>query len=69
MEKRKWYYHPAQVRFHDERMMKDEWCGGIAYHDFIICGCCGSITKLEDEDVQILEELPWINVSREIIGE
>lgn len=69
MTTKSWYGKPTQVHFHDEGMAEDEWCGGIAYHDYIICGCCGSIIELDNEDVQILEELPWINVSHEIIGE
>jgi hypothetical protein len=55
------------------------WRGGIAYHDFIICGCCGAIMPIEDiiEEANefgvhfddAIKELEWIDISDEIAGE
>ena len=41
--------------------------GGIAFGGSVICGCCGEVVRLEYVD--ILEELPWVNISEEIIGD
>ena len=38
---KKYYNKPTQVKFYD--VDNDLWVGGIAYHDEIICGCCGGI--------------------------
>lgn len=52
---------PTQVLFIDE---EDTLCAGIAYDDVIICACCGSV--YEQEEVEILCELPWVNFSQVI---
>ena len=40
-----YYGTPCQVRFYD--ISRDEMIGGIAYHDFIICGSTGNILPIE----------------------
>lgn len=62
------YYVPTQVKFQnsDPLIGDDRVLGGIAYHDFVICGECG--LRLDLDEVIILEELPWISISDEIKG-
>lgn len=72
-----YYTDPTQVRFYDAN--DGIWRGGIAYNDFIICGCCGAKLWIEDiisdakkfgmhfDDAII--EMEWIDISKEIIGE
>ena len=65
-----YYGTPCQVRFYETFTAKYYY--GIAYHDFIICGCCGEVRKIEDiikdaENVGIhwddaIVELEWINL-------
>ena len=44
--------------------------GGILLDDDnIICGCCGGLFKKDDPNVEIIEELEWIDISNEILGE
>ena len=72
-----YYKTPCQVRFYDA--YDGEWRGGIAYQDFIVCGCCGAIMPIEDiiEDAKqcmlhfdkAIVELEWIDISDEIKGE
>lgn len=40
------YDEPKQVRFYVDA--EEGYCGGIAYHDEIICGCCGGIFEIAD---------------------
>lgn len=52
------------------------YIGGIAYHDEVICGCCGGIMKIEElyalgaemgiSEKDIIAPLPWIDISEEI---
>lgn len=54
-------------------------CGGIAYHDEIICGCCGAVLSIQDVIDDAAEcgihwddaiiELEWIDISESIKGE
>lgn len=72
-----YYGTPCQVRFYDA--YDDVWCGGVAYHDFIICGCCGAIISIQDiidgaADVSVhwddaIIELEWLDISNEIMGD
>lgn len=44
--------------------------GGILVDDeYIICGCCGSVFEVDDENVSIIKRLKWISISDEIIGD
>ena len=72
MEELPYYTSPCQVRFYDGF----EYVGGIAYLDYIICGCCGGIFYIKDviemakdsdytEDDAIIE-LEWQNIEEEI---
>lgn len=56
---------PTQVQFKD---IEGNLCGGIAYEDFIICGCCGGIVELEEVE-DITEYSYWVDISTEILGE
>ena len=55
------------VKFKD--LANDNVFGGILLDDDnIICGCCGGLIEKEDPDVEIIEELEWIDISNEILG-
>lgn len=59
----------TQVRF--RCVNEDNYKGGILV-DYgedavIICGCCGGI--IDNEDIEALERLPWVDISEEIKGE
>lgn len=70
-----YYSGPAQVRFYDGM----DFVGGIAYKDYIICGCCGGIFYIQDviemakangihfDDAIV--ELEWTSIEKEIRGE
>lgn len=66
---------PKQVMFKDLDIRED-YLGGIAYHDEVICGCCGDVFKIADlyeiahgeyEPIKVFRS--WVNVSDEIIGD
>ena len=64
-----YYSNPTQVVF---TTMEDEPNGrerlsGIAFKDFVICGCCGGLFDLDR--VKIEEELSWVNLLEEICPE
>ena len=44
-----------------------EWFAGIAYHDEIICGCCGGIVEVSETEQ--IQPLPWVNISEAIAGD
>ena len=46
------FYKPTQVKFYDDYL--EEFHYGIAYHDIIICGCCGGVFEISE----ILEFAP-----------
>ena len=63
------YEKATQVIFLEEERTTEEEprkIGGIAYHDYIICGECGSVCLIKD--VVIVEELSWCPISEEILG-
>lgn len=68
MKDRTYFEAPAQVVFKEspEVIDKPRWIGGIAFHDEIICCECGVIVKIKNTE-QIIE-LPWKNISKEIIN-
>ena len=39
-----WFDVPTQVAYFDE----DHYEAGIAYHDEVICACCGGVTEIDD---------------------
>ena len=44
--------------------------GGIMIDDkYIICGCCGAVFDVDDDDIRDWSPLNWINIDREILGE
>ena len=44
--------------------------GGILTDECnIICGCCGGLIERDDLQFEIVEILPWIDISNEILGE
>ena len=74
-----YYGTPCQVRFVDCGDPNNiTMCGGIAYHDFVICGCCGTILPIQEIIDNAAEfgyhwddaivELAWINVEEAIRG-
>ena len=61
-----------QIKFRDTD--NDTILGGILIDDrYIICGCCGGVIDLNEEDcgAEILERYPfnWIDISDAIVGE
>lgn len=58
---KQYFETPTQVLFkQDEETMREngvEWFAGIAYHDEIICGCCGGI--MEIEEVEMIQPFSW----------
>ena len=63
----KFFEKPTQVKFLDRD--NNKWVGGIAYHDEIICGCCGGIFEIDEFADHEIVTYDWINISEEIIGE
>lgn len=70
---KKFFDNPMQVSFRaDDETMKEEgrkcWFG-IAYHDYIICGCCGEVFKVEECE-QITEyDDSWFDLEEAIGGD
>lgn len=67
---------PTQVKFWDEDT--NDYIGGIAFEDKIICGCCGGVIDIEDYldyfDPDMLPSekiipLDWVDISDEIKGD
>lgn len=72
-----YYDEPTQVQFFDFDNEASCWTGGIAYHDIVICGCCGiafKISELYDMAIETgwgkdpIRVLNWIDISEEIKG-
>ena len=63
------YEVPTQVKFIENADVVDDprWIGGIAYQDYVICGECGGIIELED--IAEIIELPWVDITYDIIGD
>ena len=55
----KFYEKPKQVMFADPENPGD-WLVGIAFHDSIICSCCGGIFEIEDV-IQMAKEDAVVN--------
>ena len=59
----KTYYElPTMVKFEDPDG-ENEWLYGIAYHEEIICACCGSVFDIAElnEDGLEIAEMKWVN--------
>lgn len=80
--KRTLYYDkPTQVKFLDFlefESYKPYWIGGIAYHNEVICGCCGGVFEISElyekakergYEHSPIEALIWIDINEEIKGE
>ena len=75
MKKYNYFAAPTQVKFWDA--LSEDYIGGIAYLDEIICGCCGSVFKISEiyeSAPDTLEEDPiiipdrWVDFSYDIGG-
>ena len=73
MEKKMYFDKPTQVVWVDEDGQKQ---AGIAFHDVVICGCCGGTTEIWEiyefapEDVEYpITELEWTEIREEIGGD
>ena len=51
----RFYEKPKQVIFADPENLGD-WLAGIAFHDCIICSCCGGVFEIEDVIKQAKED-------------
>jgi hypothetical protein len=70
-----YYGTPCQVKYWD--IDEDKYVGGICLRDELICGCCGSICKIDEmiaagvahgkhwDDVII--ELEWKDINENIL--
>ena len=74
-----YYSTPCQIRFVDcGDPHNPTTCGGIAYKDEIICGCCGAVLSIQDiiDDAEkfgfhwddVIVELDWIDIDETIQG-
>ena len=72
-----YYDEPTQVKFFDFDNEASCWVGGIAYHDVVICGCCGAtveISELYDMAIETgfgedpIKVLDWTDINEEIKG-
>ena len=71
-----YYGTPCQVRFYEPA--DGMYHGAIAYHDYLICGCCGAVMKLDDVVAKAVRagvhwddavvELDWVDISGAIQG-
>ena len=69
-----YYGTPCQVRFYEAA--DGLYRGGIAYRDYIICGCCGAVLLIDDvvndaacvgvhwDDAVV--ELEWVDIEQTI---
>ena len=73
----KFYEKPKQVMFADPENPGD-WLVGIAFHDSIICSCCGGVFEIEDVVKQaqedgvvnpIYEYEDWSDLTDDITGD
>ena len=66
---KKFYEVPIQVKFLENADVINEpcWVGGIAFENKVICGECGCVIELDD--IADIVELPWVNISEEILGD
>ena len=71
-----YFDRPTQVVFADPDN-PGEWLTGIAYHDEIICACCGGVFNIDDviemaetDGVKcaIYEYSEWNDIADEIVG-
>ena len=68
-----YYSGPTQVRFYDGM----DFVGGIAYHDYIICGCCGGVIDIDEVYEFAPDEITnpiiwfenWVDIQDEIAGD
>lgn len=66
------YDEPVQVLFIEEDQIKDYGidacvCGGIAFHDSVICADCGCAIPLSN--ILYLEEIDWASVYNDLVGD
>lgn len=67
---KKYFETPTQVIFwQDAETMCETGAdrfAGIAYHDEIICACCGGIVEISE--VENIKILPWVDITDAIVG-
>lgn len=57
-EKHEYFDHPCMVIFKDD---EDSTQAGIAYHDEIICACCGGVFETsEAHDIKVVD---WVDLT------
>lgn len=62
-----YFTNPKQIRFYLINDNEKIELGGIAYEDFIICGCCGGILPIAGTKILEIYDY-WVSLSNEIIG-
>lgn len=67
---KKYFETPTQVMFWQDREKMHEnnidYFVGIAYHDEIICACCGGIVEINE--VENIETFPWVDITDAILS-
>lgn len=58
---------PTQVAFRDDEAVED-FIGGIAYKDFIICTEDGTVVPLDDA-IELVKFKDWIDLDEYVLGE
>lgn len=61
--KQNFYDRPIMIKFTDTYDGEVDTHVGIAYHDEIICACCGGIFEVDDECIEVIECLDWFDFS------
>lgn len=66
-----YYDSPTQVVFSDQENEDESpiLLGGIAFHEYVICGECGSVIELDEFKEGQVRELPWCSIDEEIRGD
>ena len=68
-EKIAYFDKPTMIKFKEILEDGEEYIiGGIAYCGEIICGECGGIIEIDDEDIEIVEILSWVDISDSILN-
>ena len=68
------FNEPTMVKFYESEC--EDWSGGIAYGDEIICACCGATLEIAEilidaEEAGVedpIQPLRWINLRDELLG-
>ena len=66
-EKITYFDKPTMVKIKERCEDEDRFIGGIAYCGEVICGECGGVFEIDDEEIEIVEILSWVDISDSIL--